>query len=40
MSSAKEFTDGRNQDLILALAAWLMGNSQDRAALADLGVLK
>ncbi len=39
VSSAKEFSDGVNQDLILALAAWLMGNSQDRAALFDLGYL-
>ncbi len=39
VSSAKEFSDGKNQDPILALAAWLMGNSQDRAALHDLGYL-
>jgi len=39
VSSAKEFSDGKNQDPILALAAWLMGNSQDRAALHDLGHL-
>ena len=39
ISSAKVFSDGKNQDLILGLAAWLMGNSQDRAALADLGHL-
>jgi len=37
VSSAKEFTDGKNQDLILALSGWLCGNSQDRAALAALG---
>jgi aminoglycoside phosphotransferase (APT) family kinase protein len=40
ISSAKEFTDGKNQDLLLALSAWLMGNSQDRAALAALGRLE
>jgi aminoglycoside phosphotransferase (APT) family kinase protein len=40
VSSAKEFTDGKNQDLLLALSAWLMGNSQDRAALAALGHLE
>jgi aminoglycoside phosphotransferase (APT) family kinase protein len=39
ISSAKEFTDGKNQDLILALSSWLMQNSQDRAALAELGYL-
>ena len=39
MSSAKEFTAGKNQDLILALSGWLMQNSQDRAALAELGQL-
>jgi aminoglycoside phosphotransferase (APT) family kinase protein len=40
VSGAKEFTDGKNQDLILALSSWLMQNSQDRAALAELGHLK
>lgn len=39
VSSAKEFTAGKNQDLILALSGWLMQNSQDRAALAELGQL-
>lgn len=39
ISSAKEFSDGKNQDPILALAPWLMGNAQDRAALHDLGHL-
>jgi len=37
VSSAKEFTDGKNQDLILALASWLMGNRQDKAMLAAMG---
>jgi len=40
VSGAREFTDGKNQDLILGLSAWLMGNSQDRAALSALGYLK
>jgi len=39
VSGAKEFTDGKNQDLILALSSWLMQNSQDRAVLAKLGYL-
>lgn len=39
VSSAREFTEGVNQDPILALSGWLMGNSQDRAALALLGRL-
>lgn len=39
ISGAREFSDGRNQDPILALSSWLMGNSQDRAALLALGRL-
>ncbi len=39
VSSAREFTSGKNQDLILALSSWVMGNSQDRAALHALGRL-
>ncbi len=39
ISGAKEFADGKNQDLILALSGWLMGNSQDRAVLHTLGRL-
>lgn len=39
VSSAKEFTDGKNHDLILAVAAWMMGNQQDRAMLSQLGHL-
>jgi aminoglycoside phosphotransferase (APT) family kinase protein len=39
VSGAKEFSTGKNQDVILALSSWLMGNSQDRAALAALGHL-
>jgi aminoglycoside phosphotransferase (APT) family kinase protein len=39
VSGAQEFTAGKNQDPILALSAWLMGNSQDRAVLHALGHL-
>jgi aminoglycoside phosphotransferase (APT) family kinase protein len=39
VSGAAEFAEGRNQDLILGLSGWLMGNSQDRACLHDLGRL-
>jgi aminoglycoside phosphotransferase (APT) family kinase protein len=39
ISSAKEFTDGKNLDILLALSGWIMGNSQDRAARAALGHL-
>jgi aminoglycoside phosphotransferase (APT) family kinase protein len=39
VSGAKEFSTGKNQDVILALSSWLMGNSQDRAALCALGHL-
>ena len=37
MSGAHEFAAGVNQDPILVIAAWLMGNSQDRAILDALG---
>lgn len=37
VSGAKEFTEGKNQDLILALSSLFVGNAQDRAALAALG---
>ncbi len=39
VSSAKEFQDGKNQDLVLGLAAWMQTNSQDRAALELMGHL-
>ena len=39
VSGAREFSEGVNQDPILALSSWLMGNSQDRAALSLLGHL-
>ncbi len=37
LSGAHEFAEGVNQDPILVIAAWLMGNSQDRAILDALG---
>ena len=40
ISGAKEFTDGTNAELIFALSALLMGNSQDRALLSDMGQLR
>jgi aminoglycoside phosphotransferase (APT) family kinase protein len=39
VSSAREYQTGRNQDPILAISAYLMTNSQDRAALHLLGKL-
>jgi aminoglycoside phosphotransferase (APT) family kinase protein len=39
ISGAREFDEGSNHDPILAVSSWLMGNSQDRAALAALGHL-
>ncbi len=39
VSSAKEFQAGKNQDLVLGLAAWMQTNAQDRAALELLGQL-
>jgi aminoglycoside phosphotransferase (APT) family kinase protein len=39
VSSAKEYQDGVNRDPVLALPGWMMGNSQDRAALELLGHL-
>ena len=39
ISSAKEFADGVNQDLILGMAAWMMNNNQDRAILKQMGHL-
>ena len=39
ISGAKEFTDGANPELIFAVSSWMMGNSQDRAVLSDLGHL-
>ena len=40
VSSAQEFTAGKNQDPILGLSAWLVGNAQDRAALLALSRLE
>jgi aminoglycoside phosphotransferase (APT) family kinase protein len=39
LSSAREFQEGQNQDPILALAAWMQINAQDRAALELMGAL-
>lgn len=39
VSSAHEFQQGQNQDPILALAAWMQINAQDRAALELMGHL-
>jgi aminoglycoside phosphotransferase (APT) family kinase protein len=39
VSSAREYQTGKNQDPILAMSAYLMTNSQDRAALHLLGRL-
>jgi aminoglycoside phosphotransferase (APT) family kinase protein len=39
VSSAREFQQGKNQDPILALAAWMQTNAQDRAALELMGKL-
>jgi aminoglycoside phosphotransferase (APT) family kinase protein len=39
VSSAREYQTGKNQDPILAMAAYLMTNAQDRAALHLLGRL-
>ncbi len=39
ISSAKEVSDGVNQDLILGMAAWMMNNNQDRAILQQMGHL-
>jgi aminoglycoside phosphotransferase (APT) family kinase protein len=39
VSSAREFEQGANQDLVLGLAAWMQTNAQDRAALELMGHL-
>jgi aminoglycoside phosphotransferase (APT) family kinase protein len=39
VSSAKEYQSGKNQDAVLALAAWMQMNAQDRAALELMGHL-
>jgi len=39
LSAAREYHDGTNRDPILALAAWMQCNSQDRATLELLGHL-
>jgi aminoglycoside phosphotransferase (APT) family kinase protein len=39
ISSAREYESGVNQDPMLAIAAWVFKNAQDRAALATMGHL-
>jgi len=39
VSGGREFQDGVNHDPVLCMSSWMMGNSQDRAALALLGHL-
>jgi aminoglycoside phosphotransferase (APT) family kinase protein len=39
VSGGREFQAGRNHDPVLGLSSWMMGNTQDRAALALLGHL-
>ena len=39
VSSAREYESGKNQDPVLALAAWMQMNAQDRAALELMGHL-
>jgi aminoglycoside phosphotransferase (APT) family kinase protein len=39
VSGGREFQDGANHDPVLAISAWLMGDAQDRAALALMGRL-
>jgi aminoglycoside phosphotransferase (APT) family kinase protein len=39
VSGGREFQDGVNHDPVLCMSSWMMGNSQDRAALALLGQL-
>jgi aminoglycoside phosphotransferase (APT) family kinase protein len=39
VSGGHEFQQGSNHDPVLGLSAWMMGNAQDRAALALLGHL-
>jgi len=39
VSGAAEYSDGKNQDPILGMSSWMMGNAQDRAALQLLGRL-
>lgn len=39
LSAAREFAQGRNRDSIMAVAAWMQGNAQDRATLELMGHL-
>jgi aminoglycoside phosphotransferase (APT) family kinase protein len=40
VSGGREFQAGANHDPVLCLSSWMMGNAQDRAALALLGQLR
>jgi len=40
VSGGQEFQAGANHDPVLCMSSWMMGNSQDRAALALLGQLR
>ncbi len=37
LSAARAFESGENQDLVMAMAAWIVGDRQDRAILAQMG---
>ena len=39
VSGSREYSEGANQDPVLGFSGWMMGNSQDRAALQLLGKL-
>ncbi|MEN8162020.1 MAG: phosphotransferase family protein, partial [Myxococcota bacterium] len=39
VSGGREYESGANQDPVLGLSGWMMGNAQDRAALSLLGHL-
>jgi uncharacterized protein (DUF934 family) len=39
VSSAREYEAGKNQDAVLALAAWMQTNAQDRSVLELMGKL-
>ena len=39
VTGSAEYSDGKNQDPVLGMSSWLMGNAQDRAALHLMGKL-
>ncbi len=39
VTGSAQYSDGKNQDPVLAVSSWMMGNSQDRAALHLMGKL-